>query len=162
MSKLTNMKKTILLTQNPFGLTRKASKWVFIFIGLALVFRGIGELVSSNSTGWSIIFGLLPLIGGLWGMALGFILFDTTNRFTPKVVVDENILTIREGFFGRTKLMNWSDVQLIEFKSYALDFLFRDNKTQLYILPTTPKIFMEVKKSIRELADMKLINVKGG
>lgn len=93
---------------------------------------------------------------------LGLILFSSTNKFTPRVVIDEDQITIRKDVFNRTKLIKWNDLKLIEFKSFALDFLYNDNKTQLIILPTTGETVIEIKKSIRELADKKLIAIKGG
>ena len=156
------MIKTILLTQNPNGLSKTVSKWLFIVLGLFSALRGIGDLTIPSLTNWNIFLGLLLLLSGLLMLTLGFILFNPTNKFAPKVVIDEDEITIREDVFKRTKLIKWSDIKLIEFKSYALDFSFIDNKSQLFILPTTAETSMEVKKSLREVADRKLINIKGG
>ena len=156
------MKKTIFLTQNPNGLSTTVSKWLFIMLGLFNSVNGIERLTSSPLTTWTLFLGVFLLLSGLLMFILGLILFSPTNKFTPRVVIDENEITIREDVFNRTKLIKWSDLKLIEFKSFAIDFLFNDNKTELIILPTTGETVIEIKKTLRELADKKLITVKGG
>lgn len=156
------MKKTIFLTQNPNGLSTTVSKWLFLMLGLFNSMNGIDRLTSLPLTNWTLFLGIFLLLSGLLMFILGLILFSSTNKFTPRVVIDEDQITIRKDVFNRTKLIKWSDLKLIEFKSFALDFLYNDNKTQLIILPTTGETVIEIKKSIRELADKKLIAIKGG
>ncbi len=124
--------------------------------------NGIDRLTSLPLTNWTLFLGIFLLLSGLLMFILGLILFSSTNKFTPRVVIDEDQITIRKDVFNRTKLIKWNDLKLIEFKSFALDFLYNDNKTQLIILPTTGETVIEIKKSIRELADKKLIAIKGG
>lgn len=156
------MKKTIFLTQNPNGLSTTVSKWLFLMLGLFNSMNGIDRLTSLPLTNWTLFLGIFLLLSGLLMFILGLILFSSTNKFTPRVVIDEDQITIRKDVFNRTKLIKWNDLKLIEFKSFALDFLYNDNKTQLIILPTTGETVIEIKKSIRELADKKLIAIKGG
>ena len=156
------MKKTIYLTHNPTGLSSKISKWLFILLGLFNSLNGIDKLTSSPLTNFTLFLGIFLLLSGLFMIMLGFMLFSPTSRFTPRVVMDENEITIRADVFNRSKVISWSDIKNIEFKSFAVDFLFNDNKNQLVILPTTGNISIEIKKSLRALADRKFIVVKGG
>ncbi len=85
---------------------------------------------------------------------LGFILFNPKNKFSPKIEIDENNILIREDVYLRTKK--------IQFKSFALDFLFNNGKSLLVVLRTTNEGSMEVKKSLMEIASKKSIQIVAG
>ncbi len=156
------MKKIILLTQNPSGLNQPVTKWLFIILGLFNLVRGIADLVGTSLTNWSLLIGLLLAVSGLALLIFGLILFDPKNKLAPKVVVDENEISIREDIFNRTKNIKWNELKQIDFKSFALDFLFNDSRTLLVILKTTGETSKEIKKAIREMADKKSVNIIGG
>ncbi len=156
------MKKTILLTQKPNGLRTSVSKWLYMMLGVFISLNGINRLTSSPSSSWTLFFGLILLLCGLIMFTLGLILFHPINKFSPRLVINDNEITVREDVFYRTKLIKWSDLKRIEFKSSAIEFLFNDNRTQLIKLPKTGETVSEIKKTLRELADKKLITVNGG
>lgn len=156
------MKKTVLLTQKPNGLSTTVSKWLYMMLGVFNSLNGIDRLTSSPSSSWTLFFGLLLLLCGFLMFILGLILFHPTNKFSPRFVIDDNEVTVREDVFYRTKLIKWSDLKRIEFKSSAVEFLFNDNRTQLIKLPKTGEKVSEIKNTLRELADKKLITVNGG
>ncbi len=93
---------------------------------------------------------------------MGFILFNPKNNLAPKVEIDEERVAIREDIFKSKKEIRWSELKQIDFKSFALDFIFNDNKRQLVILRTTAPTSLEIKKSIREMAEKKSIMVVSG
>ncbi|HEY9046311.1 MAG TPA: hypothetical protein VIN08_10465 [Ohtaekwangia sp.] len=152
------MKKTILLTQN--GLRRTVSKWLFIILGLSNSINGVRNLTETPLTNWGL--GILLLTSGLLIATLGLILFNPTNMFAPKFVIDDNEIQIREDVHVKTKAINWKDIKEITYKSFALDFLLNDNSNKLIILRTTGETSVEIKKSIREIADKKSISITGG
>jgi hypothetical protein len=156
------MKKIVLLTQNPNGLNQPVTKWLFIILGLFTLARGIADLVGTSLTNWSLVIGLLLAISGLTLLTLGIILFDPKNKLAPKVVIDDIEILIREDIFKRTKSIKWTELKQIDLKSFALDFLFNDNRTLLVILKTTGETSKEIKKVIREMADRKSVNIIGG
>ncbi len=113
-------------------------------------------------TNWGLGLGILLLASGLLMATLGFILFNPTNVFAPKFVIDDDEIQIREDVHLKTKTINWHDIKEITYKSFALDFLLNDNSNKLIILRTDGERSVEIKKSIREIADKKSINIIGG
>jgi hypothetical protein len=159
---LTTMKKTIFLTQNPNGFSTNVSKWMYLLFGIFNSVSGIERLTDASLTNWTLFLGILLLSSGLVMFVMGLILFSPTNKFTPRVVIDENEITIRPDLFTSTKLIRWSDIKLIIYKSYVLDFIFNDKENQRVLLPTTAATVVEIKRSLRALADRKLVTVIGG
>jgi hypothetical protein len=153
------MKKTILLTQN--GLSGTVSKWLFVILGLSNSINGVKNLTETPLTNWGLGLGILLLASGLLMATLGLILFNPTNMFAPKFIIDDNEIQIREDVHVKTKTINWNDVKEITYKSFALDFLLSDNSIKLIILRTNGETSVEIKKSIREIADKKSINIIG-
>jgi hypothetical protein len=156
------MKKTILLTQNPNRLTTTVSKWLFVLVGLPNVINGIDKLREVPLTNWGLFLGGFLLLTGLAMIIMGFILFDSTSKLAPKFEIDEVQILVKEDIFKKTKLLNWNEITEISFKPFALEFMFTDKSSQLVILKTTGETSIEIKKSIREIADKKLINIVGG
>lgn len=156
------MKKTILLTRNPNGLNATVSKLLFILLGLSGLIRGGFDLASATSAFWSTTIALLLVVSGIMMLMLGFILFNPKNKFSPKIEIDENNISIREDVYLRTKKINWDELKQIQFKSFAWDFLFNNGKSLLVVLRTTNEGSMEVKKSLMEVASKKSIQIVAG
>ena len=93
---------------------------------------------------------------------LGFILFNPKNKFSPKIEIDENNILIREDVYLRTKKINSDELRQIQFKSFALVFLFNNGKSLLVVLRTTNEGSMEVKNSLMEIASKKLSQIVAG
>ena len=130
------------------------SKLLFILLGLSGLIRGGFDLASATSAFWSTTIALLLVVSGIMMLMLGFILFNPKNKFSPKIEIDENNILIREDVYLRTKK--------IQFKSFALDFLFNNGKSLLVVLRTTNEGSMEVKKSLMEIASKKSIQIVAG
>lgn len=154
------MKKTILLTQNGLGGT--VSKWLFVLLGFSNTINGIRNLTHTPLTNWGLGTGILLLASGLLMAALGLILFNPTNMFAPKFVIDDNEIKFREDVHLKTKTIKWNDIKEVTFKPFALDFLLNNNSNKLVILRTNGETSVEIKKSIREIAKKKSINIIGG
>ena len=65
-------------------------------------------------------------------------------------------------YLTSNKQIKWSDIKEIEFKNYAIEFLFNNLKSQLIILRTNAETSIEIKKLVREIATQKSINIVGG
>lgn len=154
------MQKTILLTQYELG--PKITKFLFFMFGVSQTTQGIRHLDDTPLTTGDIVFGGFLLLTGLLLIFLGFTLFSSTVKFSPKISVDDEKLIIREDVFKKTKIIDWKDIKEITFKSFALDILLNDNKEKLVILRTNAEVSIEVKKLVREMADRRNITVKGG
>ncbi len=154
------MQKTILLTRYELG--PKITRFLFFILGISQSMQGIRHLDDAPLTTGDIIFGGFLLLSGLLLIFLGFTLFSSTVKFSPKLSVDDEKIIVREDVFKRTKRIDWKDIKEITFKSFALDILLNDDKEKLVILRTNAEVSIEVKKLVREMADKKMITIKGG
>ena len=154
------MQKTILLTRYELG--PKITRFLFFMFGVSQTIQGIRHLDDTPLTTGDIVFGGFLLLIGLSLIFLGFALFSSAVKFSPKISVDDEKLIIREDVFKKTKSIDWKDIKEITFKSFALDILLNDNKEKLVILRTNAEVSIEVKKLVREMADRRNITVKGG
>ena len=154
------MQKTILLTRYELG--PKITRFLFFMFGVSQSMQGIRHLDDNPLTKGDIIFGGFLLLTGLLLIFLGFTLFSPTVKFSPKISVDDEKIIVREDVFNKTKRIDWKDINEITFKSFALDILLNDDKEKLVILRTNAEVSIEVKKLVREMADKKMITIKGG
>ncbi len=154
------MQKTILLTRYELG--PKITRFLFFMFGISQSMQGIRHLDDTPLTTGDIIFGGFLLLTGLLLLFLGFTLFSPTVQFSSKISVDYEKIIVREDVFKKTKRIDWKDIKEITFKSFALDILLNDDKEKLIILRTNAEASIEVKKLVREMADKKMITIKGG
>jgi hypothetical protein len=155
------MKKTIPLTHNPRLISRSVSKWLFILVGIGNTINGIDKLMEGSLSTWILFLSIFLLLTGLLMLTLGIILFNPKSRFAPKVEVDDEQIIIREDVFNRTKSIRWREIKQIDFKSYALAFLYQDGTSQQVLLKTTKETSVEIKRSLRDMAYQKLITIRG-
>ncbi len=123
------MKKTILLTQN--GLSGTVSKWLFVIFGLSNSINGVRNLTETPLTNWGLGLGILLLASGLLMATLGLILFNPTNMFAPKFVIDDNQIQIREDVHVKTKTINWNDIKEITYKIFCIGLLIKRQLKQI-------------------------------
>lgn len=154
------MQKTILLTRGELG--PKITRVLFFVLGISQVMQGIRQLDGIPLTTGDSIFGAFLSLTGLLLIVLGFALFNPAFKFCPRFSVDDERIVVREDIFYATKRIDWKDIKEIAFKSFALDILLKDGKEELLILRTNAEASIEVKKLVREMADRKMILIKGG
>lgn len=144
-------------------LTPKTAKWIFIFNGIVQTALGLRHLSTSDSlTVWGSVLGLLLVIAGPISLIYGLILFNQTNRLTPKVQVDDNGIKIKQDFYKRQRTIEWGKVKEITYKSFELNFHLKDNNIETVNLSTTGEISLDIKRTIRQFADERQIKILGG
>jgi hypothetical protein len=144
-------------------LTPKTTKWIFIFNGIINSGLGLRQLYTADSwTSWGSILGLLLIIAGPLLLIYGLILFNRTNKLTPKVQVDDNGIIIKEDIHKRQRTIEWKNVREISYKPFELNFLLADNNIETVNLSTSGEISLDVKKTIRQFADDRQIKIVGG
>jgi hypothetical protein len=154
------MKKTFLLTRHKFA--PKTSKSLFGICGTINLVNGIRNLSQDYLTNWELIFGVLTVLCGLLIIILGFVLFNPDHKLSPKIAIDEDLILIRENIFKKTKQIHWNDLSQISFRSFALDFIYKNNTIEPLQLKTSAERSLEIKRSLREIADKKSVNITGG
>jgi hypothetical protein len=144
-------------------LTPKTTKWIFIFNGIINSGLGLRQLYTADSwTSWGSILGLLLIIAGPLLLIYGLILFNRTNKLTPKVQVDDNGIIIKEDIHKGQRTIEWKNVREISYKPFELNFLLTDNNIETVNLSTSGEISLDVKKTIRQFADDRQIKIVGG
>lgn len=99
-------------------------------------------------------------------MATSFIITGTIglskkSRFSPKIKIEENALTIKEGLWSGISRFNWDDIKQIKLGSYKI-WVTSNGKEKKFNLDSTSQISIEIKKAIREIGLQKNITVIGG
>ena len=151
------MKKTIELTP-------KSTKWIYIFNGIANTFVGINTLLLGDVLNhWIFLTIALSLvIVGPTSFIYAIILFNPYGKIAPSVQIDEKVILIKSDLHKRAQSIQWESIKEITYKSFELDFLLLDNKSEKITLPTSAAISIDIKKTIREFAGAKQINIIGG
>jgi len=144
-------------------LTPKTAKWIFVFNGIINSGLGLRQLYTSDSwTSWGSILGLLLIIGGPLLLIYGLILFNRTNKLTPKVQVDDIGIIIKEDIHKGQRTIEWNKVREISYKPFELNFHLTDNNIETANLSTSGEISLDIKKTIRQFADDRQIKIVGG
>lgn len=141
-------------------LTPKWTKWVFIINGAINSAIGINQLLQSDSiSNWGSILGVILLIGGLLMIIYGVILFYPTNKLTPKVQLDESGILITEGIHKKQRKIDWANIKEITYKSFELNFLLNDRSIEIVNLQTTGETSIEIKRTLRQFANDRQIEI---
>ena len=149
------MKKTILLGEKGM-ISTKASAWLLGILGLIWLVVGSMEIyVQGASIGSS---GYL-LIGFI------FILYSitvfTVNPFAPKVTISDIEVKIKRKVSSGTIRILWTSIQSIEFDHFMIAFHLTD-RIEEFSYSTNAETSIEIKSSIREVAENNNIQVIGG
>jgi hypothetical protein len=140
----------------------KSTKWIYLFNGIVNSIIGIQQLLTSDTWSWLLLFGLILTVGGPLMIIYSLILFSRTSVLTPRIQIDETGVLIREDIHRGQKKIEWKDVKEITYRPFELNFHLTDDNTETLSLPTSGEISIDVKKTIREFADSRQINIIGG
>jgi len=140
----------------------KSTKWIYLFNGIVNSAIGIQQLLTSDSWSWLLLFGLILTVGGPLMIIYSLILFSRTSALAPRIQIDETGVLIREDIHRGQKKIEWKNVKEITYRPFELNFHLTDDNTETLSLPTTGEISIDVKKTIREFADSRQINIIGG
>lgn len=144
-------------------LTPKATKWIFVFNGVVNSGIGLRQLSTANSwTSWDSILGMVLVIAGPLLLIYGLILFNRTNKLTPKIQVDDNRIIITEDIHKGQRQIEWKNVKEITYRPFELNFHLTDNNTETVNLATSGDISIDMKRAIRQFADYRQIKIVGG
>jgi len=149
------MSKTILLG-NPNNISINASKWISAIIGI--MYLGMG-LIKLWQEGFSFYAAGYIVLGTAFGV-YAFVVFSTT-LFTPRVDLDDNGLKLRNKVFGKTTRLSWQDIVSIDFDTYEINFNLKSG-VHSFSYTSNTAISIEIKQSIREMAEPKGIIVSAG
>lgn len=149
--------------QSTIELTPKSTRWIFLFNGAVNSVIGLRIILQMDSwLHWTSILAFILIIGGPILFVYGIILFNPSNRLSPRIQVNDEGLKINRDIFKKVLRINWANIQEIRFKSFELDFNLDNNNVETVNLPTTAEKSIEIKKTIREFCENKDIKIVGG
>jgi hypothetical protein len=106
---------------------------------------------SFDSLGW--------LFLGACFLLYSLLVFSTTP-LTPKMRINDIQIELKNKIFGKTAVVMWLDVQSIEFGPFII-FKLKD-KDEVLNYSANADASIEIKSTIREIAESKNIQVSGG
>ena len=149
------MNKTILLGAKS-TLSNNASKWLLSFIGIFYLGFGSMKIYQQGSSFESFAW----LIAGVIFLFNGLIIYSSTP-WTPKIRVNNSEIDVKNKFFGKSKIILWANIQSSEFEPYTIVFHFMDSD-EIISYKSNAEASIEIKSVLREVAESKNIQVKGG
>tara|TARA_R110002050_G_scaffold175846_1_gene308686 strand:- start:3121 stop:3579 length:459 start_codon:yes stop_codon:yes gene_type:complete len=152
------MNDSIFLITNYTTFSIKNTRIGLIVFGLlVLTFYVLLFLESNDVTHinpFLILVGLSSIITGTVGLS-------KKSRFSPKVLFNDEIISIREKLWNGTKKFNWNDITEIKLGSYRMTIRTK-NCSQTFNINSSAQISIEIKKAVREIGFRKNISVIGG
>ena len=154
------MEKTILIGMNN-QYSAKANRWGFILTGLLFLFNGVLNIYNNSLEPLGLILGIGIFFGGIYFTFYGMTAFSKYSRFAMKIKITNKIIEIKNKLFGSAMRLNWSDITSIKFGFYEIIFQI-ENTTEVFEINSNADVSKEVKRIIREQAELKNIEVIGG
>lgn len=151
------MNKTILIGIPNTYTKRVKNKWVLIASGLFFVPAGIYHILLNQS--FYIVIGIMWIIVGLYHFFNGILLID--SKFAPKVKVDERMIELKNNLWKPSIKSIWIEMSSIRFNPYEVVFQLEESLIS-FSYNTDSELSIEIKKTIREIAEYKNIQIIGG
>ena len=149
------MNKTIVIGTRG-SLSNKASFWLFMIIGTGFFLTGANDIYLSGLS----VESMGNMVFGGFFCAYAIVTYFATS-YTPRIQIDSSTLELRNKVFGKTWQLDWSEIRSIEFRSFEIQFNLKDD-VRVFSYGSNPETSMDIKKSIREMAENKDIEVIGG
>lgn len=132
------------------------SKWLFGILGIIHFGYGLVKIYEEGTS----ISGVSYIIIGLAFLLYSVLIF-TNNPFAPKVIISDAEIKIKRKAFRRPLQILWSNIQSIEFDNYLIVFHLQD-RIEKFSFNTNAETSIEIKSSIREIAENNNIQISGG
>ncbi len=161
------MKKTILVgLDNRYS--ARAQRRLYYFLSILFIAQGIISInyLFSNtaSRGFKIISFILIVcwfIGAIYLTLMAVLAFSESSKYAPRIKVDDNQLELKKSVFKAAEILKWQDIKKIEFGQYQLNLRLAD-KDFSFTYKRNRNISLDIKKAIREIAELKNIEIQGG
>ncbi|MEQ8554448.1 MAG: hypothetical protein RIC06_12035 [Cyclobacteriaceae bacterium] len=147
------MSKTILLEEK--------NKFVLIATGMIFCISGPLHIINNSIEYVSIPLGILMSITGVAYLGYSFVGFSKESKYAAKVRLTKNLIELKSSFWKPSVFIKWSDVKLIHFASYKVEFELTEGSTA-FPYNTDSQRSRELKSTLREFAEPQNIQVIGG
>lgn len=154
------MKQTFLLTKSlthPF-----TSRWILLILALINLTSGIRNLLQAPVGNYDILLSILLIVSGIVLIIMVFTIYNPTSSISPKLIIDEKGITVKEQVSGEINTIAWNDIRQITYGSGELKFLLTDNRNETVGLVANADTIVSIKNVIRGIADEHSIEIIGG
>ncbi len=139
----------------------KTNRFIWVSSGVLYIVVGAFQIYKYSNEGLSGLAWSYLIIGGLYLILYGYLGLSEKSKYAPKVVLTNEFIKIKKYFWKAGKKLKWSDISSIQYKSYQINFqIGKENYFFIYI--TNPDTSIEIKRAIREVAEINSIHVSGG
>ena len=156
------MSKTILLGAGGTQIfDAKIQRWAYFFLGTLFITQSFIYLLGTNDTFWTKAMIGMTFMSGTYMLVFGLMNFSRTSKFSPKLKIDDAYVELKTSLFKKGIKIKWQDIQSVSFKPYRVDFKLVDT-VEVIAYDTTSDISIDIKETLREIAEKKNIEVIGG
>lgn len=155
------MKKTLLLGGNHFNFPVKVSLWGTIFTGIIFFINGVINIYRDVAEPIGFILGVVMIPCGIGYMIYGLLSFTTSSKYAPRFTIDEKELLFKQTLKEPPIKVSWNQIKRIHMAPYLLD-LSTSESDIIMSYSSNSRISKEIKSAIREMAESKGIEVRGG
>lgn len=143
-------------------LLEPGNRILWVFMALIFFINGIIHLANEQIEWYYLILGIAMIALSISQAFYAIHAYSEISRYSPKVRVNKKIIELKNSFRKRTHSINWSDIKLIHFASYKVEFDL-NNETKV-ALPYNIKLkkYKELKRILREIAEPQNIQIIGG
>ena len=134
---------------------------LWIFMAVIFFINGITHLLNEQLEWYRLILGIVMIALSIIHAFYSVLAFSEKSKYSSKVRVNKKLIQLKSSFWKRAHLINWSDVKLIHFASYKVEFEL-SNGTKAFLYKTESKKSKELKSMLREFAGPQNIQVIGG
>ena len=147
------MKKTFIL--------RTGKPWAFYFMAIYFLFNAVSGYLNDDRS--SLDYWAAVLSGLVFIAVIFYILFMLTDIMgtAPKVEVYNEGVLLRGRPFTSGRKITWDEIRSITFHHYQID-LKLDTEPVFFSYRCSASVSKQIKEAIRDMADLKNIEVKGG
>ncbi|MCB0496626.1 MAG: hypothetical protein KDC79_10870 [Cyclobacteriaceae bacterium] len=139
----------------------KVNFWAFIATGVIFLLNGFLLMYNNILSPIGLIIGVFTFIGGIFYFLYSYILFSNRSKWAPRITIDDNYLELKSKILQSATRVLWSQISSIAFSPYKIAFDLGDT-VKSFEYETTSELSIEIKETIREMANTKGIDVIGG
>ena len=136
-------------------------QWVYILMGVLFIVNGVANYFKEELNTVEYWLMLINLVFGTMALIYGLIVSFDLLGLAAKVVVSNDSILLKAKPFSASKVVAWNDIRSITFHSYQLDFKL-DTAPIFFNYHCSNATSIKLKDAIRDMADLKNIEVKGG
>ena len=154
------MDKVILLgMNNKFSL--KTNLWGHSLLGILFVIQGVYHIESNIVFPFGLMIGVILIPGGIVYSIYGLLSFNKSSKYAPGFSISEDELCFKKNLFKPAQRITWGHIKKIEMAAYLLIVSTEQSEIVMHY-SSNPEVSLEIKSTIRKMAESKGIEVIGG